>query len=293
MCISPLRLKQSVEEVDAFGRVRKVNKFVDVPCGKCISCLSNRKRDWVFRLKQEFRHCSSASFITLTYSDENLPYNEKGVPVLVPKDMQDFLKRFRAFVGQPKVRFFGVGEYGSKTLRPHYHLLLFNFPECDLHYVLEKTWKFGMHYIGDVTDGSIEYVCKYCLAGAVLPELIQDFKDFDVPLPFMRCSRRPAIGRCYLTPDAVHYHQEARTLFTAVDGVSTPLPRYYRDKVFTDETLEQLNDDIASVQSKKFNEKFNKWQRKYGTSEAYRLMKDEVEDTLRKVHDKFKLNRNL
>lgn len=297
MCISPLRLRMSVEETDAFGRPQKVNRFVDVPCGKCIACLSNRKRDWVFRLKQEFKQCTSASFVTLTYDDEHLPRNRLGIPVLEPEELKKFLKRFRSFVERnvkkSKVRFFAVGEYGSESLRPHYHLILFNYPDCDLHYVLEKTWPYGFSYIGDVTDGSIEYVCKYCLAGAVIPELIQDFKDYEVPLPFMRCSRRPAIGRCYLTPETEDYHRDAVTLYTAVDGYRTPLPRYYRDKLFSDETLDRLNSEIQDMQVKRYHEKFDKWQKKYGSQKAYSLLADEVSDTLRKVKQNFKLNRNL
>ncbi len=297
MCISPLRLKQSTEEVDAFGRVSKVPRFVDVPCGKCIACLSNRKRDWVFRLKQEFKCCTSASFVTLTYDDEHLPRNRFGIPVLDPEELKKFLKRFRSFVERnvkkSSVRFFAVGEYGSETLRPHYHLLLFNYPPCDLQWVLEKTWPHGFSYTGDVTDGSINYVCKYCLAGAVIPDVIQAFKDYEVPLPFMRCSRRPAIGRCYLTPEAVEYHQNLDTLSTVVDGYTTPLPRYFRDKIFSETDLERLNSGVQSDMQKRFHEKFDKWQKKYGSEKAYALLSDEVCDTIRKVNKNFKLNRTL
>lgn len=54
-------------------------------------------------------------FITLTYDDEHLPLGMS----LVPKDLQDFLKRFRSRIAPIKVRYYGVGEYGDQTQRPH------------------------------------------------------------------------------------------------------------------------------------------------------------------------------
>lgn len=62
-----------------------------VPCGKCPSCLANQRQEWVFRLKQEYEASVFAIFVTLTYSDENLP---KDLSVN-KKDIQDFHKRLR------------------------------------------------------------------------------------------------------------------------------------------------------------------------------------------------------
>lgn len=70
------------------------------------------------------------TFVTLTYSDEELPRLGDGRGNLKKKDMQDFMKRFRKEISPLKIRFFGVGEYGDNTERPHYHLAVFGYPNC-------------------------------------------------------------------------------------------------------------------------------------------------------------------
>lgn len=81
---------------------------------------------------------SENAFVTLTYEDEKLPFVKNTVsglpmPTLVPRDLQLFMKSLRKRMDKEfgrKFRFYGVGEYGGKSERPHYHLALFNFPSC-------------------------------------------------------------------------------------------------------------------------------------------------------------------
>lgn len=72
---------------------------------------------------------SDNAFVTLTYSDDTVPLTKDAMPTLVPRHLQLFLKRLRHHQ-KVQFRFFGVGEYGGQTWRPHYHLGLFNFPSC-------------------------------------------------------------------------------------------------------------------------------------------------------------------
>lgn len=51
------------------------------------------------------------------------------VPVLFSADLKKYLYRLRQFLNKKyeiKVRFFAIGEYGSNSLRPHWHILLFH-----------------------------------------------------------------------------------------------------------------------------------------------------------------------
>ena len=81
-CISPLSLRQN-------GSINVV------PCGKCNFCLSSKRDDWSFRLRQELKVSTSASFITLTYATEKMPVNSSGLLELRKSDCQAFMKRLR------------------------------------------------------------------------------------------------------------------------------------------------------------------------------------------------------
>lgn len=51
------------------------------------------------------------------------------VPILYPVDLKKYIYRLRQYLSKYygiKIRFFAVGEYGSNSLRPHWHLLLFH-----------------------------------------------------------------------------------------------------------------------------------------------------------------------
>lgn len=115
-------------------------------------------------------------FLTLTYSDANLPPGGN----LVPDDLTKFLKRLRKTYSPDEngltLRYFACGEYGSQTDRPHYHVLVLNQDLNDKRpiksgskytlyesSVLSKLWPFGHHALGDVTFESAAYVARYCM----------------------------------------------------------------------------------------------------------------------------------
>ncbi|WMC01504.1 replication initiator protein [Microvirus D_HF4_371] len=76
------------------------------------------------------------SFITLTYTDDSMPNLSsdgcyENIPTLDPADLRNFIKRLRhQYHKQKGMRYFAVGEYGTKTFRPHYHAGLFDFYQC-------------------------------------------------------------------------------------------------------------------------------------------------------------------
>lgn len=154
-------------------------------CGQCMPCRFNRRRLWTHRMMLEALVHPSASFATLTYSPENLP--DGGT--LVPRDLQLWLKRFRKQSGVP-VRYFGVGEYGDFSWRPHYHLALFGVGR-EAEPLVRSTWGLGHVMLGDLTLASAGYI-----AGYVTKKMTQQKDDrLEGRFPeFARMSTRPGIG---------------------------------------------------------------------------------------------------
>lgn len=101
-----------------------------IPCGKCIGCRLEYSRQWADRMILELDHSKKAVFLTLTYNDDHVPVSVdengevKGL-TLDKRDMQLFMKRLRKAYSDRELRFYGAGEYGSKTWRPHMHLIVF------------------------------------------------------------------------------------------------------------------------------------------------------------------------
>lgn len=226
-CIAPIRLKS--------GDI--------VPCGKCNFCLLTRRIDWSFRLAQELKVATSAKFVTMTYSDEKLRIKD-GIPVLDKRDVQLFLKRLRKACSELdkalKIRYYVVGEYGENTERPHYHMLLFNVPLV-LYPALHLFWyedkvPIGQILIGEVTGASIYYTCKYHVNPL-------GRRDGRAP-PFALMSRRPGIGSNYLKSHR-SWHRRGMRNFTQVNGVVSRLPRFYKEKFFSN--IERMKMAIESV----------------------------------------------
>lgn len=191
-----------------------------VPCGKCAFCVATRRSDWATRIEYESKLHVVKQFITLTYANPHLCW-EHGKPQLVKEHLQ---KWFRAVRDTGcKIRYYAVGEYGSKTMRPHYHVLLFGAVSED---VIRRSWKFGQVHIGTVTQASINYCLGYMVN--------KDWKHTHhrVP-PFCLMSLRPGLGANYVSPAMIRWHKSDRKNYVLVDGVKRHLPRYYKTKIFS------------------------------------------------------------
>lgn len=110
---------------DELGRELPI---IQVPCGQCLECRLQQTRVWADRCVLEAKRWEHNYFVTLTYDDYHVPPNGS----LVKRDYQLFLKKLRHRFPDTEIRYLLSGEYGSQSLRPHYHLILFNFPLDDL-----------------------------------------------------------------------------------------------------------------------------------------------------------------
>lgn len=194
---------------------------INVPCGKCGFCLAQRRSDWSTRIDFESKLWTDAKFITLTYADPHLHWRN-GISQLHKPHYQNWFKRLRK--AGYKLRYYLVGEYGSTTFRPHYHVILFsNVPEN----VLRDSWEYGQIHIGTVTQGSIMYCLKYIVNGRA-----KGMRNGRVS-PFASMSRKPGIGANYLSKEMIAWHKSGRKNYVEIQGEKRHLPRYYKEKIFS------------------------------------------------------------
>ena len=185
-----------------------------VPCGKCGGCRAGARLDWAIRMYHESQSYERNSFITLTY--EHAP--EK----LIKSDLQKFIKRLRHHSNR-KLRYFGCGEYGEETNRPHYHLVLFNedfrggytYNIDDQLYgntAINRIWSHGTCTFADFNMATACYVAGY------VNKKIGDEDTFSV------MSKRPPIGYEY----AVQMQDQlARLEKVVIEGKELPIPKVY------------------------------------------------------------------
>lgn len=239
---------------------------IKLPCGKCPECQKDYYTSWATRGSRELLQWESSLFITLTYDEKHLPPDKS----LKKKDVQDFIKRVKKRLKSSKekpIRQSYCGEYGTKTLRPHYHVILYNvdFPDKEKHYVseqghqiftsatLRELWPFGNSEFGFATPGSIAYLYKYILKKKSRKEKEKplnieiDGITYDVEHEFIESSRNPGIGA---------YLKDSPSLlkgYLSVDGVKKKLPKYYLEhlKKFYPEEFEKISDQRFDFASKK------------------------------------------
>lgn len=270
-CISPLRLVHN-------GRRN------DVPCGQCNFCLANKRADWSFRLQQELRVSTSAVFLTLTYSDDWLPYDDMvnfRRPTLCKRHCTLFVKRLRKAnekVSSIPVRYYMVGEYGTRFGRPHYHAIVFGLHSSVLADV-DGLWSYGNVKIGSCTPASIHYTTKYCINRP------GKWKGVEKPFAFM--STKPGLGASYVgSHGAWHRNTEDVTTmryYAQVNGFKTRLPRYYKDRIFTSVEREVMAQLAVPVQDAQYAKEIDRLSRLHKVPEGYydereRYAHDQVKD---------------
>lgn len=236
-CISPIKLKDS-------GAI--------VPCGRCYPCKMRRVSAWSFRLMKEAERSRSAFFVTLTYNNDHVPISNNGFMTLEKSHTQLFFKRLRYYNEDNKIyplKYYLAGEYGDMSLRPHYHVILFNCTLTNLigikyenqykqgNILLDgtteykcDTWPCGHITIGTLTQASIGYTLKYICKDSIVGKFNRD----DRTKEYSMMSKK--IGDNYLTPNMKKYHlanPSERMFCTTDEDIKMTMPRYYKEKIYT------------------------------------------------------------
>lgn len=253
--------------------------YIQVPCGKCLECRLQYTRSWADRCVLESKNSKHNYFITLTYNDESLPENGS----LCERDVTLFLKRLRKKLGCHKFKYFYCGEYGDTTLRPHYHLILFDVPLNDLTYEFksivdgqiqkdllmkradlmysETIWSLWYRLnddgikqsLGNISVGRFSfdtacYVAQY-VTKKINGKMEKFYKEFNVVPEFLRMSK--GIGKSAFNDDL--YLFDNIVVASPKGAHVASIPRYF-DKLFIKKYGEDIFND--SVRIKRLDKKF-------------------------------------
>lgn len=177
-------------------------------------------------------------------------------------DLQNFFKRLRkALPPDTVVKYYAVGEYGTKNNRPHYHAIVFGVP--DTKYFVDA-WTLGGDqvggvHIGQVSGDSIAYTMKYIDKSSFRAKHGRDDRIPEFPL------MSKGLGKNYLTPQIEAYHKAdlSRLYATKPGGHRIALPRYYREKIYSDHEKTQQRFIVQSAVDQSLSEKRSKWESLY------------------------------
>lgn len=201
------------------------------------------------------------------------------VPCLNPHDVTNYFKKLRINVQRehekiglpsPEIQYFGVGEYGPTTFRPHYHFIIgFTVPYSNVELMrnykniqggrknrdgiytvrdyyskfIEENWKRGHTKVSSLTEERIQYVTKYVykFSDAVL---IEYFKKYPSLIqPFKRSSN--SIGYNFVKNN---FNLLKDTNILKINRHNNRVPRYMREKIkqnLDEEELKEYENKIS------------------------------------------------
>ena len=204
-------------------------------------------------------------FITLTYNDTNIPRDGKYTVLHKPHPVNFIrkLKKLEAKTPQPlpqkiingkprKLRYFLVGEYGSKSYRPHYHLIIWNCSD----YTMKRASRAWTNSQGQ-TMGFVQaelprgqnavatYVAKY-----VMKEHANI--QFKVP-PFKSQSNSIGLEHALRFPGIIKNGMIRRGKY------QIPMPKHWIPKFYSEDEWEGVKDYCAQKQQENKTEYYNQY----------------------------------
>ena len=242
-------------------------------CGSCPECLKTRAGMWALRAVYEAKYHKHSLMITLTY--DNYLRDDKGRIIgeqvadrrVDVSDCQKFIKRVRKHFDEfgIKIKYIIAAEYGKRTHRPHYHVLLFGAWFDDIVFykksrrgnpifkseTLTKLWGKGICTIDkkNVTSSAARYCTKYLAKDKGAEDTFQLFSH--------------GLGVVPLLADF-------NGLYYLVEGRKYPIPRAVWQK-YIEEKYPQYNVSFRYVNLPKDDDPlYNEKMRQYYLAKALR-----------------------
>lgn len=257
-CYSPLKGYRDPDTNGLCFKKTRINQEpLEVACGQCLGCRTDRALMWAVRIVHESTlHQDSYGncFVTLTYRDKSdCTAEQLANGYHVPDDyslnkahFRNFAKRLRKHFPQ-KIRYFHCGEYGDQTQRPHYHACLFNVDFTDgivwsdhegiITYespLLNSLWPYGFATVGQLNYETAAYTARYILKKITGHQAEDHYLRNDeygvaywLQPEYVTMSLKPGIGHDYYQR---YKHQIFPADIAAVPGKGNvnKVPRYYQ-----------------------------------------------------------------
>ena len=271
-CFNPIKALRTPDNDIIFSSDESLGiSELMIPCGQCIGCRLQKAETWAIRMIHESQFHDENCFITLTYSDEYLPFDGS----LDYSHPTKFLKRLRSFLKsngyEQEISYYYAGEYGDQLGRPHYHMILFGFDfsspltykgtinekvlqfETDKGHkyytstLLTDLWSLGHANLSNVTYDTCMYTSKYVtkkMTGAYQMSHYQKVHsltgEFVEVLPEQaRMSRKYPIGKKWIES---FWKDAYPSDFIIYENKKLKVPKYY-DK-WLEEKFPTLYDQI-------------------------------------------------
>jgi hypothetical protein len=208
-------------------------------------------------MSKEESNALSSYFVTITYAPWCVPMTPNAFMTLDDEDVQKYMKRLRKhdkkywkksgelIKNKPKIIFYLAAEYGTKTSRPHYHMIILNLYELQS---LVDAWTkkdekrnvrrtMGTIYVDEVNQNTIAYTMKYMYKPSTIPRFASD----DRLKEFHRMSNN--IGKDYLSDAIKKYHTDDLSRYYLEDhtGKRIKMPRYYANEIYNKDQLQEIS----------------------------------------------------
>lgn len=273
MCLFPLPNYNT----DSIAYKKGVTEF---DCGACPECLRKRASQWVLRAVYEAR-VSFGFMATFTYDNflrdkkGKILRSSSGVPLETPvnpylrvnkRDVQLFIKRLRKHFPDNKIKYIACAEYGSRTHRAHYHMLIFGLPLNDVRPykkskrgnqiywsdTLYKLWNHGIVTVDslNIRAAAAMYCTKYCAKSRSLDT-------------FILCSQHIGYDELYKDFNGRNY---------MIEGREFTVPRFIWERYISEKYC--FNSDGLLFSSKYINKSDSRYELGVQLRAGYRYLRD-------------------
>lgn len=272
-CLHPICIrKKEIDETILSSQLVTPNNIVNytrlVPCGHCIECLRTKSKNWRIRLFEEYKSCSDAKFVTLTFSEESYKKLKEDVLKLAVEDVDGIKCYRRKCSGMNSYRYIPLkGKFLDKQIarlairrfleryRKRYRVSLRHWLITD--YGHRGTERLHLHGIvlnaRCTTQRSHRTLIKFeefrdlwsyghIWLGWCTDRSINYITNYITKIQDARVFVSPGLGKSYLTEQVIQFYKETLSpwMHTQYMRGKHLLCRYFRNKIFNDDEKERM-----------------------------------------------------